>query len=223
MHESEKNASVGVERTTHRKKRKHLDRLTRDAIAAQEAGMSYGKWKALHPHTPDEDDEEDQGPAVGENCEVAICEHCGERFVKFKYQKNKRFCCVSCQSCHNSAKRHAEKKRNKPGKTVVCRICGADFVTEVHNRIYCSTECYAEGQRRRNLERYQEQQKKAPKKLDAPRQKGVCAICGITFTPTNGNNIYCSPKCYAENHNRINREWYARNREKKEAAKNGSN
>lgn len=42
---------------TKRKKGKKLDRLTRDAIAAQEAGMSYGQYKALHPHTPDEDEE----------------------------------------------------------------------------------------------------------------------------------------------------------------------
>lgn len=28
-----------------------LDDLTRDAIAAERAGMSYGQWKARHPHT----------------------------------------------------------------------------------------------------------------------------------------------------------------------------
>ena len=28
-----------------------MDRLTLDCIAAQKAGMTYGKWKALHPHT----------------------------------------------------------------------------------------------------------------------------------------------------------------------------
>lgn len=27
------------------------DNLTRDAIAAERAGMSYGKWKAMHPNT----------------------------------------------------------------------------------------------------------------------------------------------------------------------------
>ena len=27
------------------------DNLTRDAIAAERAGMSYGKWKAMHPYT----------------------------------------------------------------------------------------------------------------------------------------------------------------------------
>lgn len=32
-------------------RRKILDRLTMDSISAEKAGMSYGKWKALHPHT----------------------------------------------------------------------------------------------------------------------------------------------------------------------------
>ena len=34
-----------------------MDRLTMDSIAAQRAGMSYGKWKALHPHTGEEEPE----------------------------------------------------------------------------------------------------------------------------------------------------------------------
>ena len=28
-----------------------LDNLTRDVLAAEKAGMSYGQWKAIHPHT----------------------------------------------------------------------------------------------------------------------------------------------------------------------------
>ena len=31
------------------KKVEELDQLTKDSIAAQKAGMSYGKWKALRP------------------------------------------------------------------------------------------------------------------------------------------------------------------------------
>lgn len=48
-------AQVGIERT--RRRKKPLDRLTRDAIAAEQAGMSYGQYKAQHPHTPDDGDE----------------------------------------------------------------------------------------------------------------------------------------------------------------------
>ena len=71
---------VGIEKT--KKPGKKLDRLTRDAIAAQQAGMSYGQWKAMHPHTPDEDDE--GGVAIEPDSVVAICEFCGDRFIKRK-------------------------------------------------------------------------------------------------------------------------------------------
>lgn len=148
MYERKPNASVGVERTS-RRKRKKLDRLTRDAIAAQEAGMSYGKWKAQHPHTPDEDDEE-EGLEIDPDSEVATCERCGERFVKLKWQKTKRFCSYRCQDRQYHEKKQQEKKRTKPGKPAVCPICGADFVADYQHRIYCSSECYAESQRQKN-------------------------------------------------------------------------
>lgn len=34
-----------------RDKNDMLDNLTRDVLAAERAGMSYGQWKALHPNT----------------------------------------------------------------------------------------------------------------------------------------------------------------------------
>jgi endogenous inhibitor of DNA gyrase (YacG/DUF329 family) len=145
MHERKPSATVGVERTS-RRKRKKLDRLTRDAIAAQEAGMSYGKWKALHPHTPDEDDEEEQEITPG--AVIANCEYCGEKFVKTT--KAKRFCCATCQNRYNHEKRQREKKRAQPGKPAVCPICGADFMADYQHRIYCSSECYAESQRQKS-------------------------------------------------------------------------
>lgn len=41
------------------RRKKPMDNLTRDAIAAQKAGMSYGKYKALHPNTRDDDEKEE--------------------------------------------------------------------------------------------------------------------------------------------------------------------
>lgn len=160
MHQSDKSAQVGVERTS-RKKRKKLDRLTRDAIAAQEAGMSYGQWKALHPHTPEEDDEQEEEPApapapikLGPNQRLGTCAHCGKPFALGFKQQNKLYCSTDCRIKHGNDARNDRRKRNKPGRHAVCPICGADFVAGVHNRIYCSTECYAEGQRRKNRARY---------------------------------------------------------------------
>lgn len=275
MYETKPNATVGVERTPKRKNHKKLDRLTRDAIAAQEAGMSYGKWKAQHPHTPDEDDEEERD--IDPDSVIATCEGCGEQFVKFKWQTAKRFCCSTCQNKYNRQKRDREKKRAKPGKPAVCPICGADFMADYQHRIYCTSECYAESQRRKakvwnaNSREKQTKQAKKTKKVEtdldgvtltceqcgvqfvnlknrkrrfcstacknvsynneraakrrqeAAGRTATCAVCGKTFTPDNGNCIYCSPGCHAVGKNRNNREWYARNKEKKEAAENGSN
>lgn len=33
------------------RKKQEMDNLAKDAARALEAGMSYGKWKAEHPHT----------------------------------------------------------------------------------------------------------------------------------------------------------------------------
>lgn len=260
MYETKPNASVGVERTPKRKNRKKLDRLTRDAIAAQEAGMSYGKWKAQHPHTPDEDDEEQE---IIPDAVVANCEYCGEKFIQTR--KTKRFCGATCQNRYNHEKRQREKKRAQPGKPAVCPICGADFMADYQHRIYCGSECYAESQRRKSNERNaakrletdldmvaapceqcgrqfmksennmrkmfcstacqtrNNQLKRAEKRSrEYIAKTATCTICGATFTQANGNSKYCG-ECQTEAKNRRNRECYARKKEKKEAAKNGSN
>lgn len=190
MHECNKTARVGVERTS-RRKRKKLDRLTRDAIAAQEAGMSYGKWKALHPHTPDEDDEKEQ--ELDTDKEVAVCEYCGERFVKFKWQKTRRFCGAICQNKSNHEKRQREKKRTQPGKPAVCPICGADFMADYQHRIYCSSECYAESQRRKSNER------NAAKRLETDLDMATvaCEYCGERFTKSahQTRKRFCNNTC----------------------------
>lgn len=164
MHQSENNARVGVERTS-RKKRKPLDRLTRDAIAAQEAGMSYGQYKALHPHTPEEDEEPETDEDAGEikkNAPIVLrpgqrlgtCAHCGRPFAMGAQQTNKRYCSIDCRIKHGNDLKNARQKENRYARPAVCVICGADFIADCHSRKYCSTECYTEGQRRRNRARY---------------------------------------------------------------------
>ena len=180
MHECDKTARVGVERTS-RRKRKKLDRLTRDAIAAQEAGMSYGQWKALHPHTPDEDDE--KGQDLDPDSVVATCEHCGERFVKFKWQTTRRFCGAECQKNYNSKKRREKARQQAIGRTAVCPICGADFLVNYQHRIYCGPECYAEGQRQRNRDHARRKQSTLSKEeLEIePPTTVPCENCGEQF------------------------------------------
>lgn len=140
----------------HHRKRKKLDRLTRDAIAAERAGMSYGQWKATHPHTPDED--EPTGPAVVETTPVvagpgmvlATCLYCGKEFTKRQSQTTKKFCSEACQQQHHSAQLREMRRQANPGRTAVCPICGAEFVTNNQHRIYCNKKCYREAQRKRD-------------------------------------------------------------------------
>ena len=64
--------------------KKKMDRLSRDATEALKVGMSYGKWKALHPHTAEEEIEvPDQRKLVDKFCEI-----CGAQLDK----ATKRYC-----------------------------------------------------------------------------------------------------------------------------------
>ena len=199
MYETKPNATVGVERTLKKRRRKKLDRLTRDAIAAEQAGMSYGKWKALQPHTSEEDDEELE---IDPDSVTATCEGCGEQFVKFKWQTVKRFCCSTCQNKYNRQKREREKKRAKPGKPAVCPICGADFMADYQHRIYCTSECYAESQRRKAKvwnANSREKQTKQPKKVETDLDDVTltCEQCGGQFVKLKGQRRrrFCSTAC----------------------------
>ena len=64
-----------------------MDNLARDMLLAKQAGMSYGKWKALHPATMPK---KKQTPA-----EMIPCEHCGKLFRK---RNGKRFCDANCRN-----------------------------------------------------------------------------------------------------------------------------
>ena len=62
-----------------------MDNLARDMVLAKQAGMSYGKWKALQPIAPAK---KKDIPEV-----LSTCEWCGKPFAA---KKNKRFCGSSC-------------------------------------------------------------------------------------------------------------------------------
>lgn len=134
---------VGSERP--KKNDKHLDRLTRDAIAAEQAGMSYGAWKALHPHTPGDDD---QGELIVEDAGKVLkpCAWCGKLFAVGKQQTNKLYCSDTCRTAKGNAMRPSRKA---PGQVASCASCGADFVVDHQHRVYCCMECYIDGQRKR--------------------------------------------------------------------------
>ena len=70
-----------------------MDNLTKDVLAAERAGMSYGQWKALHPKTkPDTKRRatKEDGAKVYRNCRI-----CGARF-EIKYP-NHIMCSDECR------------------------------------------------------------------------------------------------------------------------------
>jgi hypothetical protein len=60
-----------------------MDNLTRDAVAAKKAGMTYGKWKAM----------QDTGPivTVPRGGMIRTCKFCGKEFRQ--YDKRQRLYC----------------------------------------------------------------------------------------------------------------------------------
>ena len=77
------------------KKSKKPDYLTLCSIAAQEAGMSYGKYMALHGYNPpiirrEPDDNEDDN---------AICPECGKPFRKTA--QCRVYCSYECYKIFN--------------------------------------------------------------------------------------------------------------------------
>ena len=70
-----------------------LDNLTKDVLAAEKAGMSYGRWKALHPKTKPEPKRKvtkEDGAKVYRNCRI-----CGRRFEPQYPQQ--RICSDECR------------------------------------------------------------------------------------------------------------------------------
>ena len=75
------------------------DRLDREAKAASDAGLSYGKWKALQP--PDKP----APPPKPKNKVERTCVRCGKTF----YRSNK-LCVKYCSpECQHEAKTEREK------------------------------------------------------------------------------------------------------------------
>lgn len=81
-----------------------MDTLTRDAVAARQAGMSYGQYKAMQPRVVTERLDPEK---------FGRCRKCGEVFEKVN---GKRFycsrkCCDSYRRVRN--REHMRENRNK--------------------------------------------------------------------------------------------------------------
>lgn len=122
-----------------------MDRLTKDSLSASKAGMSYGKWKALHPHT--EHEEKDDGT-------VRRCIVCGKKL----YGHQRFYCGHNCSQNKSYDKKKVKRAAEYAAREIVikrCRICGAEFEYPARRK-YCSEKCAAQAHMSRARECSQE-------------------------------------------------------------------
>ena len=87
-----------------------MDRLARNAMLARQAGMSYGKWKALQPIVKVEEKPIPEG--------WRKCEYCGKHIKK---KQGRKFCDIYCREQAYKPRRNelnreqARKYREKKG------------------------------------------------------------------------------------------------------------
>ena len=123
------------------------------AIAAQRAGMSYGKYMAMHnyhpPIQPDTEDVKAQEPPKPEPV-LRSCAHCGKMFHVDNLKR--KYCTPECAeaAARKREKEANDRKMEKAGIDVrkVCPICGKQFRPDKKHRKLCSAECVAESVKR---------------------------------------------------------------------------
>ncbi len=84
---------------------KTVDHLAQDAARALAAGMSYGKWKAMHPHTVEQMPEKEE--------DIRRCPICGREIPESKHFQ--RYCSKECayEAVKIKNREFARKKREK--------------------------------------------------------------------------------------------------------------
>ena len=87
-----------------------IDKLTLDSTAAIAAGMSYGKWKALHPVSPYQE-------RVYTDVETKVCHHCGKTYPVVN--RGTKYCGDECRRAvinkrkvEQNRKRRLEREKN---------------------------------------------------------------------------------------------------------------
>ena len=123
------------------------DRLSRDVMAAQAAGLSYGNYKALHPCTGEDEPEE---IVLDDDRRQLTCAYCGKVFVTNSRQANRLYCDDVCKQAAWTARSSARKQGEK--QPHCCAICGRE-IDRAKGRLYCSLACRGEANRIRANER----------------------------------------------------------------------
>ena len=127
--------------------KKPFDRLTADSIAAEKAGMSYGKWKALHPHTPEPEEKKTAPVRVARELATKKCISCGREFLAVGHSACRRYCSDECQR-REAMRRYYAKH---PKKTTNCLFCGKEIPSD-HGRQFCGPACKEAAYRQRKFD-----------------------------------------------------------------------
>lgn len=129
------------------RKVQELDDLTKDVLAAEAAGMSYGKWKALHPRThavaeeaPVKPVKKERKPPEGSWHE---CISCGTRY--WANLPGQRYCSERCRD--REAKRRYMEKKREDAENRKCQFCGNPLSGKM--RKFCSHFCCDQAYRMR--------------------------------------------------------------------------
>lgn len=129
--------------------KKPFDRLAADAIAAEKAGMSYGKWKVLHPHTPDPTVKTPKvlvhikGEPITRKC---LC--CGNEFIVAGPGACRKYCDDKCRD-RAAMRRYREAH---PLQVRNCLFCGKEMDAK-GNKSFCSNACKMNAYRLRKFDR----------------------------------------------------------------------
>lgn len=116
--------------------RKPFDRLAADAIAAEKAGMSYGKWKTLHPHTPDPAPEKTVPVHIKGQAVTKKCLSCGSEFVVPAHNAGRKYCGDTCRD--REAKRRY--RATHPLQVRKCLFCGKEIDAK-GGKQFCDARC----------------------------------------------------------------------------------
>lgn len=104
-------------------KEKELDNLTRDAIAAQRAGMTYGKYKAMRDDGEQKMQLQRNQPAVkpqkifnpNPKIPVKVCAYCGKEFPTAGRSANCKYCSLECSAGANREKARSYRRALSEG------------------------------------------------------------------------------------------------------------
>lgn len=91
-----------------------MDNISKDALAAVQAGMTYGKWKVLHPHTNPDANANIGDLRTRREC-FEVCPVCGKVFEISP--RHKVTCSPRCQTIRNreNHRNYVRRKREQGG------------------------------------------------------------------------------------------------------------